>query len=92
MPRITVHVPTPLQPFTDGRAELVLEADSVRAALERAGEQYPSLLHQVLTRDGEVRRYVNIFVRRSDIRQLGGLETELDDGDEIVIMPSVAGG
>jgi adenylyltransferase/sulfurtransferase len=92
MPTVTLHIPTPLQPFTDGRGRVAVDADTVGAAIARAGEQYPPLSHQLLTRDGQVRRYVNVFVRQQDIRQLDGLDTHLEDGDEIIVMPSVAGG
>lgn len=92
MPEAMLRIPTPLQSFTDGNAEVRVEADTVGAALDRAGEEYPQLRNQVLTRDGEVRRYVNVFVRQRDIRQLDGLDTPLEDGDEIIVMPSVAGG
>jgi len=92
MPSVTLRIPTPLQPFTDGQAGIAVEADTVGAAIARAGERYPQLLYQLLTRDGEVRRYVNVFVRRQDIRQLEGLDTALEDGDEVIVMPSVAGG
>lgn len=92
MPTVTLRIPTPLQPHAGGSARLTLKAASVREALERAGEQYPALVQQILTRDGEVRRHVNVFVRRNDIRQLDGLATQLQDGDEVIVMPSVAGG
>lgn len=92
MPKVTLHIPTPLRRYTDGQARLPLEADSVRAALTGAGERYPDLRHQLLTREGAVRPYVNVFLRQQDIRQLDGLDTSLVDGDEIIVMPSVAGG
>ncbi|MDX1609630.1 MAG: MoaD/ThiS family protein [Halofilum sp. (in: g-proteobacteria)] len=92
MPSVTLRIPTPLQPHSDGNASVTLEAASVGGAFEAVGEQYPALVQQILTRDGAVRRYVNVFVRRSDIRELDGLATALDDGDEIIVMPSVAGG
>lgn len=92
MASVTLRVPTPLQPHAGDNARLSLEAASVQETLERAGEQYPALVQQILTRDGEVRRYVNIFVRRQDIRSLDGLKTRLNDGDEVIVMPSVAGG
>ena len=92
MPKVTLRIPTPLQPHADGNARLEIEASSVQEALERAGERDPSLLQQILTRDGAVRRYVNVFVRGQDIRNLDGLATELGDGDEVIVMPSVAGG
>lgn len=92
MARVTLHIPTPLRPHAGGNAALSLEATSVREVLEQAGEQYPALVQQILTRDGAVRRYVNIFVRGEDIRSLDGLATQLHDGDEAIVMPSVAGG
>lgn len=92
MPEITLHIPTPLQPHAGGNAALSLEAASVREMLEQASERYPALVQQILTRDGAVRRYVNIFVRGEDIRSLDGLTTQLHDGDEVIVMPSVAGG
>lgn len=92
MPTVTLRIPTPLQPHAGGNAQIALEAATVREALERAGEQYPALLQQILTRDGAVRRYVNVFVRQHDIRTLDGLATRLHDDDEIIVMPSVAGG
>lgn len=92
MPEITLRIPTPLQPHAGGNAALSLEAASVGEMLEQASERYPALVQQILTRDGEVRRYVNIFVRRQDIRSLDGLKTRLNDGDEVIVMPSVAGG
>lgn len=92
MPNVTLRIPTPLQPHADGNARLEVEATSVQEALERAGERYPALVQQILTRDGAVRRYVNVFVRGQDVRQLDGLDTQLENGDELIVMPSVAGG
>lgn len=92
MTTVMLRIPTPLQPHAGGNARLTLEAATVREALERAGEFHPALVQQILTRDGEVRRYVNIFVHQQDIRTLDGLATQLDDDDEIIVMPSVAGG
>jgi len=92
MPDITLRLPTPLQPYADGRGEITLAAANVEEALDRVGEQYPTLVQRIRTRDGELRPYVNVFVRRSDIRQLDGLATALREGDEVIVMPSVAGG
>ena len=78
MPEVTLRIPTPLQSFTDGVSQLPVEADSVDAALARAGERYPALVRQILARDRTVRRYVNIYVRRQDNRQLDGLDGALD--------------
>lgn len=92
MAEVTLRIPTPLQAYADGRGEIALEADTVEQLLSRAGAQYPPLVQRICTRDGALRPYVNVFVRRADIRQLDGLATRLQDGDEVVVMPSVAGG
>jgi len=92
MAEVTLRLPTPLQPYADGRGEITLAADTVQGLLDQVGEQYPALVQRIRTRDGALRPYVNIFVRRSDIRQLDGLATKLRAGDEVIVMPSVAGG
>ena len=92
MARVTLRLPTPLRPYADGRPEVAVDADTVREALDALAADYGPLIQQIRTRDGALRPYVNVFVRQTDIRSQDGLETHLDDGDEIIIMPSVAGG
>ena len=92
MAEVTLRVPTPLQPDTGGRDEIALEATRIADLLDRVAENHPSLVQRIRTRDGGLRPYVNVFVRRTDIRELDGLATELQDGDEVIVMPSVAGG
>ena len=92
MADITLRIPTPLQPYADGRGEIALAANSVGEALDRVADSHEALVQRIRTRGGELRPYVNVFVRRTDIRQLDGLATELHDGDEVIVMPSVAGG
>lgn len=92
MARATLRIPTPLQPYADGRGEIPVEADSVGEALGRVAEEHDTLVQKIRGRDGALRPYVNVFVRRTDIRALNGLATRLADGDEIIVMPSVAGG
>lgn len=92
MARVTLRVPTPLQVHCDGKRQMEMEARSVRELLDRVGEIHDALARCVVTRDGQLRPHVNVFVRRRDIRELNGLDTELTDGDEVIVMPSVAGG
>jgi len=92
MARVTLRIPTPLQPYADGRGEMELDADTVDELLDRVGDAHPALVQRIRTRDGTLRPYVNIFVRRTDIRSLYGLATRLADDDEVIVMPSVAGG
>lgn len=92
MPEVSLHVPTPLRPYSDGRSDVALEASSVAELLDRLQAMYPVLVQHIRTRDDDLRPYVNVFVRQTDIRTLDGLATALEDGDEVVVMPSVAGG
>jgi len=92
MSRVTVQIPSPLQQFTAGAAELAVEADTVGEALQRVGEQRAALLSRVLTPEGTLRPYVNVFVGDRNARRLDGLQTRLSDGDVVAIIPAVAGG
>lgn len=94
--RVTLTIPAALRMHTGGAGEIVVNAASVRDALGAAGVRYPSLLQHVLTRgaphERALRPYVKAFVRNNDVRDLQGLDTPLADGDEVMIVPSVAGG
>lgn len=92
MTEVTIHIPSALRGFTDGAAELAVEASSVREALELIGERHRLLLPRILTRGGELRPYVNIFLDERDIRSLNGLDTRTNGARELMVVPSVAGG
>lgn len=92
MSRVTVQIPPPLRQFAAGATELAVEADTVGEALQRVGEQRAALLSRVLTPEGELRPYVNVFVGDRNARRLDGLQTGLSDGDVVAIIPAVAGG
>lgn len=90
--RVTLFIPAALRMHCSGADRLTLNAATVRAALNEAGARHPSLLQYVLTRDGLLRPFVKVFVRNNDVRDMDGLDTPLVDGDEVLIVPSVAGG
>lgn len=92
MTRVTVQLPPPLRPFADGAAELAVEAGTVGEVLERLGADRAPLLARILTPEGELRPYVNVFVNERNARHLEGLRTPLADGDIMAIIPAVAGG
>lgn len=92
MASVKLRIPVPLQEFTAGRDEVVVEAATVREALSQAAERYPRLLARVLTPEGERRAFVNLFVGETNVRQLDGLDTLLREGDTIHIIAAVAGG
>lgn len=92
MAQATLRIPAPLQEFTDGAAELPVTGATVRAALADAGARHPALTRRLLAPEGHLHAYVNCFVGETDIRDVQGLETPIRDGDEITILPAVAGG
>jgi molybdopterin converting factor small subunit len=89
---ITIHVPAPLRAYCGGAAQLSLSAPSVRVALERIEQSHPSLYRSVCDETGRVRRHVNLFVNTADVRDLDGLDTPLELGDVLTILPAVSGG
>ena len=88
---VEVRVPSMLQKFTDGEKQVQLESASVGELLSRLETSYPGIGNQLLE-DGELRRFVNIYLNDEDIRFLDGMNTELADGDVLAILPALAGG
>ena len=88
----TVRIPTPLRKLTDGEATIEVEGDDVRTVVARLDTAHPGLGERILDEDGELRRFVNVFVRDEDIRFQSGLDTRVDEGDTVSIIPAVAGG
>ena len=88
---ITVKIPAQLRAATGGEGELEVDGATVGEALDAVFDQHDGLRERI-TQDGDLRRFVNVYVSGEDIRFRDGLETELDDGDEVQILPAVAGG
>ncbi|MDR7554053.1 MAG: ubiquitin-like small modifier protein 1 [Armatimonadota bacterium] len=88
----TVLIPAPLRRLTGGQTRIVVAADSVADLLDRLDAQHPGVRNYVLDEHGALRAYVNIFVNATEIRSLAGLQTPLTDGDEVAILPAMAGG
>ena len=88
---ITVRIPTPLRTLTGGNDEVKAEGATVAALIEDLEKRYPGIRDRLLDEKG-VRRFVNIFVADEDIRFLEGLKTELKGGEQISIVPAIAGG
>ena len=89
---VLVHIPTPLRALTGGRGDLRCEADSVRVLLEELDRAHTGLKSRLCEEEGTVRRFLNLYVNEEDIRFLQGLETPLRPGDEVAIVPAMAGG
>jgi molybdopterin synthase sulfur carrier subunit len=88
---VLVKIPTQLRSVTEGEAEAEVEGATVGEVLDSLFERYADLRDRICD-DGDLRRFVNVYVGGEDIRFLSGLETEVADGDEVTILPAVAGG
>lgn len=86
-----IKLPTQLRDVAGGNAEVTVEGETVGAALEALFAQYEELRGRI-TEDGELRRFVNVYLGGEDIRYLDGLDTPLPAGGELTILPAVAGG
>jgi MoaD family protein len=88
---VTVKIPAQLRAVTDGAGEIEVDGETVGEALDAVFDAHTDLRSRI-TEDGTLRRFVNVYVSGEDIRFQDGLDTELSDGDEVTILPAVAGG
>ncbi len=89
---VKVHIPTPLRPFADGQATVTLSGNTVGDVLRRLLSEHTRLQPHLVQEDGSLRSFVNVFVNDQDIRSLEREATPVKDGDEVSIVPSIAGG
>jgi sulfur-carrier protein len=87
-----VRIPTPLRKLTDGQSEVQVEGDDLRTVIANLEAAHPGIGDRLLDDSGQLRRFVNVFVRDEDVRFQDGLETKVNDTDTISIVPAVAGG
>jgi sulfur-carrier protein len=88
---VTVKIPAQLRGVTDGEGEIEVDGGTVGEALDAVFSRHDDLRERI-TQDGGLRRFVNVYVSGEDIRFQDGLDTQLADGDEVTILPAVAGG
>ncbi len=88
---VKVHIPTPLRQHTEGLATVEVAGGSVQDVLNALGAKYPAVTGKLFD-NGQVRRFVNVYLNDEDIRYLDSLNTAVKDGDELSIIPAVAGG
>jgi MoaD family protein len=92
MPSATVKIPPVLRPQTAGEATVEADGVTVGDVLGALVEAHPGTRDQLFGADGDLNRYVNVYLNDEDVRVLDGLETAIDDGDTVVILPAMAGG
>lgn len=89
---IKVIVPTPLRSLTGGAGEVEAEGRTLKEVLNDLESRYPGIKARICDETGQIRRFINVFVDKEDIRFLDGLETKVSDGAEVSILPAIAGG
>ena len=89
---VQVRIPTPLRKHTGGAEAVDAEGGTITALIADLDRRYPGIKDRICDESGQVRRFVNIFVNGEDIRFLKHLETTLKQGDEVSIVPAIAGG
>lgn len=89
---VKILIPTTLQKHTNNQPTVELQASTVSELIDVLEKSYPGIKNRIRKESGEINRYLNIYVKEEDIRFLQGAETVLKEGDEVSIVPAVAGG
>lgn len=89
---IKVRIPTPLQKFIKNKSEIECSGSTVRELINNLEKDYPGIKERFYDENGKLRRFINVYVNEEDIRFLQRDETALKDGDEVSIIPAIAGG
>ncbi len=89
---VKVRIPSPLQKLTKNQSEVTANGKNIKELLSDLDKQYPGLRDRLYDESGSIRRFINIYVNEEDIRFLKGEESEVKDGDDVSIIPAIAGG
>ncbi|MFA4906252.1 MAG: MoaD/ThiS family protein [Candidatus Margulisiibacteriota bacterium] len=89
---IKVRIPQPLQKLTQGKELVEVTAQSVKSMVDGLEKSYPGIRDRICDESGKIRRFINIYVNEEDVRFLQGEATVLKEGDEVSIIPAIAGG
>lgn len=88
---VTVSLPTILRPYVNDQRRVQIEGATLGSLIDNLDAAYPGIKNRIVE-DGGIRRYVNVYINSEDVRFLNGVDSQLADGDEIDILPAVAGG
>ena len=89
---IVVRIPTPLRKMTNGQAKVEVDSAILGDLVDKLNSEFPGFKDRLVDEEGELRYFVNIYLNGEDVRFMDGLKTATNDGDEISIVPAVAGG
>jgi sulfur-carrier protein len=87
-----IKIPPVLRPSVGGEKELAASGDTVGTVLQALAQQHPATQPQLFSSDGQLNRYVNVYLNDEDVRVLDGLDTGVGESDTLVILPAMAGG
>ncbi len=87
-----LRIPTPLRAYTNGQSEVSVTGSNISDVLTDLTTQYPSLRPHLFNEGGDLRPFVNLFVGENNIKDLQGVNTPINDGEKIMLIPSIAGG
>ena len=88
---IEIRIPTILRTYTDGAKSVEGTGGTLSALIDDLEGNHPGIKDRLID-DGDLRRFVNVYINDEDVRFIGGLDAELSDGDQVVVLPAVAGG
>jgi len=89
---VTVRIPTTMRPLTGGERQVSVESGTLGEVITSLDSEHPGIGDRLIDDDGDLRKFVNVFVDDDDVRYLEGLDTTVDDGITVSIIPAVAGG
>ena len=89
---VDVRLPTVLRSQAGGRSSVTVDGSTIKDVLDRLVAEFPGMTGQLLNEDGTLHRFVNVYVNDDDVRYLSDLDTPVKDGDEVSLLPAVAGG
>jgi molybdopterin synthase sulfur carrier subunit len=89
---VQVRIPTPLRKLTGNKGAIEASGDTIEEIFETLEKQFPGMKEKLYNEDGSLKRFVNIYINKKDIRSMEGEKTVVKDGDEIAIIPAIAGG
>ena len=89
---VQVKIPTVLRKHTDGQAAIDASGSTIRELVDDIAGRYPEFRQKVISEDGALHRFINVYANDEDVRYLEGLDTKVSDGDVVSILPAVAGG
>ena len=89
---VTVRIPTPLRKLTQNKPEVEVNGNNIELLIDNLDANYPGIKERIYDESDNIRRFVNIYLNDEDIRFLEGKSTAVNDGDEVSIIPAIAGG